>query len=392
MGIEAKVMDSMKVLFISEYLVNEEISGGSVASKNHLESIRELVGYDNVDVVAPLWKREWEELNRDRKIQCVSAYKNHMEQLINNLEGNVTLLNHSIIREIVRKIEEQSYDVVFLDNTFYGTLIRRIKKKFPSVKIIVFFHGVNRKTWELKLKADWGKLRNITQFLAVFRNERIGLKYTDINLMLNQRDNELLYQYYGVRSQYFLPSYYSDTAIDLQAELPLDHEFRLLFVGGYFWPNVAGITWFVKNVLNFLTGDIHLYIVGYRMEELREREPFAGNSRVTVIGTADSLDAWYNSADLVVSPIFEGDGMKTKTAEALMYGKIILGTGEAFCGYVGLEPYQCDTKEAFIRQIQAYQQAGISRYHQNIRDIFTERYSQEAARRTFREILFEEET
>ena len=229
-------MDSMKVLFISEYLVNEEISGGSVASKNHLESIRELVGYDNVDVVAPLWKREWEELNRDRKIQCVSAYKNHMEQLINNLEGNVTLLNRSIIREIVRKIEEQSYDVVFLDNTFYGTLIRRIKKKFPSVKIIVFFHGVNRKTWELKLKADWGKLRNITQFLAVFRNERIGLKYTDINLMLNQRDNELLYQYYGVRSQYFLPSYYSDTAIDLQAELPLDHEFRLLFVGGYFWP------------------------------------------------------------------------------------------------------------------------------------------------------------
>ncbi|WP_320934505.1 glycosyltransferase, partial [Hungatella effluvii] len=362
----------------------------SVASKNHLESIRDLVGYENVDAVAPLWNREWERLNQDKKIECVSAYKNHLEQLINNLEGNVTLLNLSVIRKIMRKLEARLYDVVFLDNTFYGTLIRKIKKTYPSIKIIVFFHGVNRKTWELKLKADPGKIRNLTQFLAVFRNERLGLKYTDINLMLNQRDNELLYRYYGVRSSSFLPSYYSDKGIDLETKIPLEPAFCLLFVGGYFWPNVAGITWFVKNVLNTLKGNAHLYIVGYRMEDLREREPFAENPRVTVVGTAERLDIWYNSADLVVSPIFEGDGMKTKTAEALMYGKIILGTAEAFCGYAGLEQFQCDTKEAFIRQIESYQQEGVSKYNQGIRDIFTERYSQEAARRTFQKLLFEE--
>ena len=383
-------MKRMRVLFISEYLVNEEISGGSVASKNHLESIRDLVGYENVDAVAPLWNREWERLNQDKKIECVSAYKNHLEQLINNLEGNVTLLNLSVIRKIMRKLEARLYDVVFLDNTFYGTLIRKINKTYPSIKIIVFFHGVNRKTWELKLKADPGKIRNLTQFLAVFRNERLGLKYTDINLMLNQRDNELLYRYYGVRSSSFLPSYYSDKGIDLETKIPLEPAFCLLFVGGYFWPNVAGITWFVKNVLNTLKGNAHLYIVGYRMEDLREREPFAENPRVTVVGTAERLDIWYNSADLVVSPIFEGDGMKTKTAEALMYGKIILGTAEAFCGYAGLEQFQCDTKEAFIRQIESYQQEGVSKYNQGIRDIFTERYSQEAARRTFQKLLFEE--
>lgn len=73
-----------------------------------------------------------------------------------------------------------------------------------------------------------------------------------------------------------------------------------------------------------------------------------------------------------------------------MYGKIILGTAEAFCGYAGLEQFQCDTKEAFIRQIESYQQEGVSKYNQGIRDIFTERYSQEAARRTFQKLLFEE--
>ena len=40
----------------------------------------------------------------------------------------------------------------------------------------------------------------------------------------------------------------------------------------------------------------------------------------------DCLETWYEKADVVISPIFLGSGMKTKTAEALMYGKPILGT------------------------------------------------------------------
>lgn len=35
----------------------------------------------------------------------------------------------------------------------------------------------------------------------------------------------------------------------------------------------------------------------------------------------------------MVMPIFSGSGMKVKTAEALMYGKFLIGTKEAFEGY-----------------------------------------------------------
>jgi len=35
----------------------------------------------------------------------------------------------------------------------------------------------------------------------------------------------------------------------------------------------------------------------------------------------------------VILPIISGSGMKTKTAEALMYGKSIIGIKEAFEGY-----------------------------------------------------------
>ena len=38
-------------------------------------------------------------------------------------------------------------------------------------------------------------------------------------------------------------------------------------------------------------------------------------------------------AALVIAPIFDGSGMKTKVAEALMHGKHVVGTPEAFSGY-----------------------------------------------------------
>ena len=68
------------------------------------------------------------------------------------------------------------------------------------------------------------------------------------------------------------------------------------------------------------------------MEELRED---LTRNNVTVVGSVENLDEWYNKADLVVGPIFKGEGMKTKTCEALMYGKRYLGTDEALEGYEG---------------------------------------------------------
>ena len=47
----------------------------------------------------------------------------------------------------------------------------------------------------------------------------------------------------------------------------------------------------------------------------------------------DDLGEYYRNCDVVIAPIFEGSGMKTKTTEALMWGKYIIGTNESFCGF-----------------------------------------------------------
>lgn len=96
------------------------------------------------------------------------------------------------------------------------------------------------------------------------------------------------------------------------------------------------------------------------------------SDKVHAIGTVDSLKEWYVDADLVVAPIFEGGGMKVKTAEALSYGKHFIGCTESLEGYWEDMPdairdekvFKCDTPQEFAKAID---RAANSEY--NINDI-----------------------
>jgi hypothetical protein len=69
-------------------------------------------------------------------------------------------------------------------------------------------------------------------------------------------------------------------------------------------------------------------------------------------GYVDNIARYYINADAVIAPIFSGSGMKTKTIEAMSYGKTIFGTNEAFagieCDYDKIGGL-CNTAEEFIR-------------------------------------------
>ena len=98
-----------------------------------------------------------------------------------------------------------------------------------------------------------------------------------------------------------------------------------------------------------------------------------GNPSMTV----ESLDEFYYNADFVISPIFEGSGMKTKTAEALMFGKTIFGTKEAFEGYsfdYGKVGCLCNNAEDFICAIDNYNLTKF-RFNDYSRNMYLRNYS-----------------
>ena len=81
--------------------------------------------------------------------------------------------------------------------------------------------------------------------------------------------------------------------------------------------------------------------------------------------------------------------MKTKTCEALMYGKLYLGTDEALEGYEGLDDFRCNTKEEFISQILKIRNTQVSKYHDEMRELYLKMYSPQMARKKLNAIFNE---
>ena len=163
----------------------------------------------------------------------------------------------------------------------------------------------------------------------------------------------------------------------------------VLFVGGGFYANRAGITWFVKHVVPHIS--IKTYIVGRGLEDLKDVLDLDG--KVEVVGAVDSLSHWYRDAHFVIAPIFDGSGMKTKVAEALMYGKKVIGTPEAFSGYedvVKRAGWQCVTVDEFVAAIDCAQDLPLASFDTELHALYQEKYSFLAARERLALILSDE--
>jgi glycosyltransferase involved in cell wall biosynthesis len=184
------------------------------------------------------------------------------------------------------------------------------------------------------------------------------------------------------------------SSMALQDKMPADFaqcakppaEKFALFVGGVFYANRAGIAWFVEHVVPRM--HIKTCIVGRGFEGLRQE--LERDGKVEVVGAVDHLADWYRDAHFVIAPIFDGSGMKTKVAEALMYGKKIIGTPEAFSGYEGIADRAgrvCATADEFVEAIELADAMVTAPFDPELRALYQETYSFPAARARLAEIL-----
>ena len=204
-------------------------------------------------------------------------------------------------------------------------------------------------------------------------SEKLSAKYSDLVFVLNRRDCNIVKQYFPYNKIQILPSSLNDVFIkpSIITKASKERHLNILFVGTNFYANRNGLLWFIDNIMPI--SDVHLTIVGKGMDNI----PFPKSDKLKVFGFVDSLCPFYHNCDVVIAPIFEGSGMKTKTTEALMWGKYIIGTPEAFCGF-DIDDNQgisCQTKEDFINAIEFIRKKGIPSFVKSSRDLFLEKYS-----------------
>ncbi len=285
--------------------------GREMLSRTNLTLLRDLLG-DRLRLIRP--KR------------ASSRYRDAWRGYIDGIDDR-------FIDELLTAIAARRITLMFVDGSNFGAAVAAVKQRAPHVRIITFFHNVEaRFFWgSARLRRD---MKSVAVLAANYLAERKAVRRSDLLICLSARDSRGLHRLYGRAADVVAPIVLQDrgqasTSQSLPVAQPAGVQPYVLFVGGGFYANIAGIRWFARAVAPYIAP--HVQVVGRGMDELEAE--LSASPNVTLVGAVDDLTPWYAGAALVIAPIFDGSGMKTKVAEALMHGKSVVGTPEAFSGY-----------------------------------------------------------
>lgn len=370
----------MKILCVANFLFGN-ISGAQSVAKTHIDVLYSTFGNENVNVFA---------LTGTEKVLC-SKYKvrqvksRPLVRICNLLSGNTGKINKEITDEIINNIKRNNIKFVFIDDSIYGKLVKKIKKKCDKVIVAVYYHDIKNNLCRQWIKHNPKKT---PVYISLIYNEYLTQKYADYNIVLNNREANMYKKYYNKYPEVFLPVILPSQVCNIKKT---SSYFKILFVGGYYYPNVNGFRWFVNNVLPIIKRKIYLHLVGNGMDKLKEE--FSQFENIVVEGWIEDLRPIYADANIIIGPIFEGAGMKVKTAEALSFGKIFVGTDESLEGYKERLPenlynhyvFNCNSAEEFAEVIDSLDSNDY--YIQEVKDFFEKNYSVYAASNIIKDII-----
>lgn len=339
----------MKILYIARGLGAEK-NGASQVMKRNRDALRDIVGGKNlIEYYLPR-----------------TNLKNVFISLVQFGSYGVTKAEE---RKILAEVENTKPDYVFIESSSFGSLYKKLSGK--SLKSICFAHNLDTALARQEISSR-NPLISWPKYISTYFNEKRAAKYADCLICLNERDSLGFSVMFGRKADVILPITFPERTKDEIRPTDTSLTPYYLFVGSDFFPNVEGICWFITNVAPYV--DVQFRIVGSCCQNEMVKA-LSCPPNVTLVGYADDIDEEYRNAVGVIAPIFKGSGMKTKTIEAMSYGKSIFGTDEAFagidCDYSQIGG-RCNTAEEFVQALKRDSQQMMNEY--SIR-LFSENFS-----------------
>lgn len=302
------------------------------------------------------------------------------------IRGHIDGVCDPVVKHILSVVQSSEIECIVLDGSNLGAVARSVRRYAKDVKVLTFFHNCEARFFLGAFRQE-PSLHSFGVLVANYLAERWAVRFSHKRVCLNQRDGDLLERLYGRSATHLAPMALRDKRplSDACASWSVPAKYAL-FVGGAFYANRAGIGWYCAQVAAHV--GMKTVVVGQGLDSARSELEQYGN--VEVIGEVEELAPWYQGAHVVVAPIFDGSGMKTKVAEALMFGKRIIGTPEAFSGYeehIGAVGVVCRTAEEFVEALEAEAKREAVNPSASLRAIYEDHYSLEAAERRWAAIL-----
>ncbi len=334
-----------KVLYYSEDC-GKQAFGGSVTKKRNLDLLKGCVGEDNV---------KW--YVHSRPSTRVKARIYFLQRILG--------LDLGYDKRFTEEFND--CDIVFFDGSRDGAITGAMLKR---KRCIVFFHNVEYVFYQLEKKNNGGfreRLKRSLEKKSIYLYERRLCRNAYKVITLNERDSAELMRLYGRGSDLILPSSMPDTYTAGEAN---PDEPYILFVGCDFFGNTEGLFWFCENCMPEI--GCRLIVVGKEMDRYKDRY---SSDRISFYGYVDDLSGYYRNAAAMVLPILSGSGMKTKTCEAMMQGKVIFGTKESFEGYeLSEDCIVCENGKDFIDKINSYLNGNVRYFSEANRNLYLKNY------------------
>ncbi len=222
--------------------------------------------------------------------------------------------NWKIVFKIRALLREKKYDIIYFDfsQTFlYSKFIKHNHKILMSHDVI--YQRYKRKnnifiSW-IKCSEKWllkGKSNNIFTFSI--------------------KDSQILNNIYHIPSKnicFFIP----DDAIN---SIPTKIQNNITFFA--MWKradNYQGLLWFINNILPHITCQVTIIGGGLSTEIQKQIKSY---SNINYMGFVNNPYPIISNSKALISPLFNGAGVKVKVIEALACGTPIIGTKIAFEG------------------------------------------------------------
>jgi len=181
-----------------------------------------------------------------------------------------------------------------------------------------------------------GKVKALVSAMRILNYEEKILRRFSAVVVLTEAEADFLARYapsvplqchpMGVDCDFFSPAAESSGA-DTDPK-------SVVFVGSFrHSPNATGAMWLLEQVWPLVVERLpsaQLYLVGNNPTPAMLKRH--GKNNVTVTGWVDDVRPYLGRASVVVAPVFEGAGMRTKVLEAWAMAKAVVGTPLAFEG------------------------------------------------------------
>jgi glycosyltransferase involved in cell wall biosynthesis len=229
--------------------------------------------------------------------------------------------------QIIRKLKEQTFDIVQLEGVFLATYIPVIRQ-YSKAKIVIRAHNLEHQIWQRHLVNEKNTLKK--WYLALQNNRLKGFELdafskADAIVTITDEDKRNI--------QYLVPQqavYTCLTGINLDdyriADRPQQPNTLFHFASMDWMPNEEAVSWLLEQVWPDVLKQIpeaKLVLAGRGMPEKFKR--LAGKN-LEVVEYVDSSSEFYHTYDVMLVPLRSGSGLRIKLVEGLAYGKAIITT------------------------------------------------------------------